>query len=226
MDGGHRLGRVVDIRRSRLKHGACAQGRFVLFHQLSCAPILLLQRPHHRDQIIVADAFKVADAIGPRLRVRLPRDQINKGLVKIGHIHQLGPGPFQCRTELRHEMLHPRFATGNAIRLEQAHLRPPDAKAIADGVVDLFRGGDAVLDQPERLAPDSFEQTVGHMGVDLFAQMQRVHPKPRQQFLGAVYQRAVLPLGRDQFNQRQKVDGVERMGDHDLIGARAARAQF
>ena len=154
-----------------------------------------------------------------RLRIRLPRDQIDQLIGELGHIHQLGPWPCEARPELREEMAHPRLAARDAIGLEQAHLRPAQAKPHADRLIDFFGRGDAVLDQPQRLAPDGLEETIGDMGVDLLAHQKRIHADAAQDFSG------LFASGRiaHQFDQRQKIDRVERVRDH---GTRAFFVQF
>src|SRR3546814_15822978 len=55
-----------------------------------------------------------------------------------------------------------------------------------DRVVDLLGGGDAVADQPERLAPHRLQQAVGDEGFDLLADVQRVHAERLVERLGAL----------------------------------------
>lgn len=154
-----------------------------------------------------------------RLRVGLRGDQIDQIIVEFRHVHQLGPGPGQGRAELGHEMRHPCLSTRDAISLEQAHLRPADAKAHTDRLVDLSGGGDAVLDQPQCLAPDGLQQAVGDMGVDLLADGQGIHADTAQD----VRCPSAGVCITDQFDQRQQIDRVERMGDD---GPGAHRVQF
>ena len=139
------------------------------------APVIRLQRLQDGDEIGVADPLQLADRMHAGLRVRLVGDGLYQLVGQLRHIHQLGPGPFQARSELRDEMRHSGLAAGHAIGLEQAHLRPAQAKAETDGVVDLLGGGDAVFHQPQRLAPDGLEETVGDKGLDFLADTQRMH---------------------------------------------------
>jgi len=123
-------------------------------------------------------------------------------------------------------MLHARLTSGNPVGFKQPHLRPANAKPIADRVVDFFSRCNPVLDQPQRLAPDSFQKTIGNMRIDFLAQMQRVHANPRDNFLGTINNTCRVGLGCDQFDQRQQVDGVERMRHHDLTGIIAPSLQL
>ena len=82
---------------------------------------------------------------------------------------QLGPRQFQRRSELREEMPHSGFAAGHSVDEKRAHERPAQPGAEPDRVVDLLRRRDAVVDQPQRLAPKRFEQSVGDEAVDLLA---------------------------------------------------------
>ena len=99
-------------------------------------------------------------------------------------------------------MLHPGFATGNAIGLKQAHLRPAKTKAKADNVVDLFGCGYIVMHQPKRLAPDGFEQAVPDMGVDFLADADRFQPGLALDFCGAVKRGLCIRGGAHDLDQR------------------------
>ncbi len=176
------------------------------------------QRAHHRHQIAVAYAFQLSDRVHPRLRVRLRRHGLDQLVGQVRHVHQPGPGPFQTGPELRDEMAHPRFAARDPVILEQAHLRPADAEAVADHVVDLFRCGDAVADQPQRLAPDRLKEPVANMCVDLGADVQRVHPDGGQHVLGVRHNVGRICGRGHKFGQRQQIDRVERMRDEDHSG--------
>ena len=66
-------------------------------------------------------------------------------------------------------MAHARFAARDPVGEERPHERPPQAGTEADRVVDLLDGGDVVGDEPQRLAPQRLEQTVGDEAVDLGA---------------------------------------------------------
>src|SRR3546814_18434207 len=79
------------------------------------------------------------------LRIGLGGDEVDQLVGEVGHVGQLGPGPLQAGPELRHEVAHAGLAAGDAVGLEDAHLRPAQAEDIADRVVDLSRGGDAEI---------------------------------------------------------------------------------
>jgi hypothetical protein len=134
-----------------------------------------LQRAHHRHEVVVPQALQFPDAAVPRLRIGLPRDQVDQLVGEFRHVHQLRPGPCQAGPELRQEMPHPRLAARDAVGLEQPHLRPAQAETHADRLVDFLGGRHTVLHQPQRLAPDGFEEPVGDMGVDLLADGQGEH---------------------------------------------------
>ena len=57
------------------------------------ALVLLRQRFHDGDQIVVADLFELADRQAMRLLVGLIGDLVDQFLVKFGHVHQFGPWP-------------------------------------------------------------------------------------------------------------------------------------
>ena len=71
---------------------------------------------------------------------------------------------------MRHPCLTPRDAVG----FKQPHLRPTQAKAIADRIVNFFGRGDAIFDQPQPFAPNRLKETIGDMCVNFFAHMQGV----------------------------------------------------
>ena len=147
------------------------------------------------------------------LRVRLVGDGLYQLVGQLRYINQLCPGPFQARSKLRYEMRHSGLAAGHAIGLEQAHLRPAQAKAETDGVVDLLGGGDAVFHQPQRLAPDGLEETVGDKGLDFLADLQRVHADGPVDFTGPPDCLVACLFATNHFHQRQQIDRVERMSD-------------
>ena len=73
----------------------------------------------------------------------------------------------------------PCLAAGDAIGLEQAHLRPAQAEGITDDVVDLLDARDVVVHEPERLAPERLEQPVADEGLDLAADHDGLHAERR-----------------------------------------------
>ena len=96
-----------------------------------------------------------------------------------GNVRQLRPRPLERRPELREEVPHAVLAARDPVGEERAHLRPAQAGAEADRVVDLLGRGDVVVDEPERLAPERLEQAVGDEAVDLLAHAERLHPDRR-----------------------------------------------
>ena len=224
-DGEDRLTDILEIIRPRSKDGARAQGALLRVQHLARAPFLHLQRAHHRNKVLIPLRQHLIDTHVTRLGVGLSGDEVDKLIVELGHVHQLGPRPFERRAELRHEMPHARLAPGGAVGVEQAHLRPSNAKPHADCFIDLLGGGDAVLHQPQRLAPDRFEEAIGHMCVDFLFQMQGEHAEAAQDLLRAGYGR-LITTGCHQFDQRQEVNGVERVRDHDPPGPLCALLQL
>ena len=115
-------------------------------------------------------------------------------------------------------MRHARLAARHAISFKQTHLRPAQAKAIADCVVNFFGRGDAVFDQPQTFAPYGLEEPVGNMGVDFFSDMQRIKANGRKRRLGALDVICACGGAWDHFDQRQQIHWVKGMTDHDLFG--------
>ena len=60
------------------------------------------------------------------------------------------------------------------------------------------------------------------MRVDFGPHMQRMHTNLRQDILCLGDMRRTRLVRRHQLDQWQQVDWIERMGDHDLFGARRA----
>ena len=202
--------RLLNRRMERL--GA---GRVVVAQHLARAPVALLQRAQKAHQIAIPDTFQLADRMMPRLRVRLPRDQIDQRVGELGHIGQPGPGPCQGRPELLHEMPHPGLAPRHAVGFEQPHLPPAQAKPHADRLVDLFGRGNALLHQPQSLAPDRLQEPVGDVRVNLLAHMQGKHPQTFQDQLGPVDHRRIGFCRGHNLGQRQQVNRVERVRHKD-----------
>ena len=123
-------------------------------------------------------------------------------------------------------MPHARFPTGHAIGLKQSHLRPANAKTIANSIINLFGSGYAIFDQPEGLAPDRLQKTICDMGVNLFAHPQGIHPHLAQNILRTLNNGKVTLPGRHHFNQRQQIDRIERMAHHDLRRAQRSLLQL
>ena len=153
------------------------------------------------------------------LRIRLVGDGLYQLVGQLRHIHQLGPGPFQARAELRDEMRHSSLAASHTIGLEQAHLRPAQAKAKTDGVVDLLGGGDAVFHQPQRLAPYSLEETVGDKGLDFLADSKWMHADTGEEPGGTLDGVCTGGLSANKLDQRQKIDRIEGVADKKAVRA-------
>ena len=110
-------------------------------------------------------------------------------------------------------MAHAGLAPGQPIGLEHAHLRPAQAEGITDGVVDFADRRNAVMDQPEGLAPQRFLQPVGNESVDFLAQHERLHAKTRIDRTGALDRFPRGPAPGGDLHQRQQINGIERMPD-------------
>ncbi|MCY1502595.1 hypothetical protein D9M68_366950 [compost metagenome] len=161
------------------------------------ATIARFQRMHDADEVFVADALEFADRAAGGLCVRLGADLFDERIVEIDDIGELRPGPFQAGTELGEEVAHAGFAAGDAIGLEQAHLRPAHAEGIAHDVVERFGIADVVLDQPERLAPERLEQAVADESLDLLGDDDALHADLLDALHGALDRRLRRLLAAD-----------------------------
>ena len=189
----------------------------MLQHRLPGAPTDIGQRPHHGHQAVVALRRQLGDRAPAGLLVGLFDDPVDERRRQLGDVGELRPRPGEGRTELLDEVAHAGRPAGQPVHEERAHRAPPQPGAVADGVVDLSRGRHAVVHQPERLPPERLEQAVGHEPVHLARQHERLHAD------GAV--RGGRPLDRlrrgagaaTDLDQRQQVDGVERVADHQPL---------
>jgi len=114
------------------------------------------------DKAIVAQLLVGAQIDPARLLVALARDRLDQLVGQLG-ADELGPRPFHRGAELVEEMPHPLLAARQAVNEERAHERPAHPCAKADRVVDFRSRRDAVVDQPQRLAPHRFHQAVAAM---------------------------------------------------------------
>ena len=100
--------------------------------------------------------------------------------------------------------------------------RSPAARRIASSTsVDRRH---AVVDEPERLAPERLEHAVGDEAVDLLAHDERRHAERAVERLGARDGLRLRALARAQLDERQQVDGVERVRRRGSARARAIAA--
>ena len=114
----------------------------------------------------------------------------------------------------------PCLAAGDAVGLEQAHLRPAQAEGIADDVVDLLDARDVVVDEPERLAPERLEQPVADEGLDLAADHDGLHAERGVERHRPLDHFGRGRLARDDLDERQQIDRVERMRDDEPLRMR------
>ena len=119
---------------------------------------------------------------------------------------------------MRHEVFHAGFATRDTVGFKQPHLRPADPKPITYGIVNFLRRGYSVFHKPQRFTPYGLQKTIRDMGIDFFFQMQRMHSNPIKYRAASLDQRCVIGWRGHHFDQRQKIDGVKGMADHDLLG--------
>ena len=105
------------------------------------------------NQVVIANTFQITwgQAIG--LYFALIAYLVDEVVGQIGHIHELGPGPFQAGAEHGQHGAHAAFATGEMKGLHGAHLRPPETGAVGDRGIDFCCGRDFVVQQPKRLTP-------------------------------------------------------------------------
>ncbi|MDE1187855.1 MAG: hypothetical protein PW844_15440 [Pantoea sp.] len=193
-----------------------------ILQQLAGAPALAavaaLQRLQDADEVFVADALQLADRAALGLLVGLLADLFDQRVVEIDNIGELRPGPGEAGAELGEEMPHARFAAGDPVGLEQAHLRPAQAEGIADDVVQRLDGADIVLDQPERLAPQGFQQAVADEGLDLAGDVDTLHADGYQPVHGGLDRLRRCLGATDDLHQRQEIDGIVGVGDEQPLG--------
>jgi hypothetical protein len=167
----------------------------------------------HRHQAVVPLGLELAHRSPGRLGIGLGDEPVEQVVGQLGDVDQLRPRPLQGGPELGHEVAHAGLAAGDAVGEERPHEAPSQPGAEADGVVDLGHGRDAVVHQPERLAPQRLEETVGDEAVDLGREHERMHADRPVHVGGAVDRCARRRRPADHLDERQQVDRVERMAD-------------
>ena len=122
---------------------------------------------------------------------------------------------------MRHASLAARYAIG----FEQPHLCPAQAKPETDGIIYFFGCGDAVFNQPQRLAPYRLKEPVCHKGFNFLGKGQRMHAdagKIRARTRNGV---RLCRLAPDKLDKGQEIDRVEGMPDKQPAGMPHLRLQ-
>jgi hypothetical protein len=208
---------VVAVRRRRGVEGVEERALVIVEH--SARPdAVRAQRLHHRDEAVVAHLLQLTDRAVARLRVRLSHELVDQSIRQIRHVGQLRPRQAQRRPELRHEVAHAVLAAGDPVRQERAEERPAQAGAVADRVIYLLDGRDVVVDEPERFAPQRLEQAVSHEALDLGAQRERPHAHRAVDRRGALHRGPGRAVASAHLDERQEVDGIERVTDREALG--------
>ena len=215
---------LVEAQRSRdvdIGFGAAAaieQLALVVVQHFTGAVADRAQALHDCDQAVVAQHFQFADGRVASLQVRLIDNAVQQLVGQVGNIHQLRPRPLEGRAELGHEVAHAGLAAGDAVHQERPHETPAQARPEADRVIDLFGRCDAVVHQPQRLAPQRLHQAVGDEAVDLLAQAQRAHTDGFVHGGSSLGRGSRRLLATAHLDQRQQVHRVERVSDHEALG--------
>src|SRR6202042_3259324 len=201
-----------------------------LHKQLSSSPSLAvaagLQRLQDADEVLVADPLELADGQAGRLLFRLSGDLLDQSLVEVDDVGEFGPRPFEAGAELGEEMAHAGFAARDAVGLKQTHLPPTQAKGIADHIIQRLDVADIVLDQPERLAPQRFEQSIPDKGLDLAGDDHALHADGIKNRAGAIDGRRGRRLAADDLHQREEVNWIVWMGDKQPLRVGESRLKL
>ena len=141
-----------------------------------------------------------------------------------------GPGQLQRRAKLPHEMAHAEVAAGHVEGKKGAHQSPAQPRPVSDCRIELLRGGHIVVDQMQRLPPQRLLQAVGKKALDLVAHLQGVHAEIGVERDGLIDALVSGPCAAQHFDQRQQVDRVEGVADHDpsrvtAVGLQIGRQQ-
>src|ERR1700722_6452229 len=201
-----------------------------LCKQLSSPPTLVVaagpQRLQDADEVLVADPFKLSDGQAGRLLVRLSGHLLDQSLVEVDDVSKFGPRPFEAGAELSEEMAHAGFAARDAVGLKQTHLRPTQAKGIADHIIQRLDVEDIVLDQPERLAPQRFEQSIPDESLDLAGDDHALHADRVKNGARAVDRDPGRRRAADNLDQRGGINRIVWMGDKQPLRVGKARLEF
>ena len=106
-------------------------------------------------------------------------------------------------------MAHAALSPGDAIRLKRPHLRPAEAEAEPDRVIDLLGRRDAIVDEPQGLPPHRLEQAIGNERVDFLADVKRVHAERPVRVHCPVDRSERRLVTADNFDEWQEVHRVE-----------------
>src|SRR5688572_14200574 len=130
------------------------------------ANLMLLEEVHHVDQHIVALCFEDGNrAPGGLSFAALDQAALERG-IPFG-IFQIRPWEFQRGVELLDEVAHAARPAGEMIGEERPHEGPAQTRRIDDGIIDIARGADVLVEYVERLAPHRLLQAVADIAFDL-----------------------------------------------------------
>ena len=219
-DDGRRAGGAASTRRPApgCAWRASKSARLVLAQHLACCVACERSACRIATRLSSRDALELAHRQPAGLLVRLRGDRsINSSVssgTSVSFVHgQLSAGP-NCAMKCRMPPSPPAIRYVRNVPI-CAQRRPG---AVADRVVDLAGRGDAVVHEPERLAPERFEQAVGDEAVDLRAHDERLHAERRVERHRALDGFSATLLAGDDLDERQQVDRVERMTDDEALG--------
>ena len=133
-----------------------------------------------------------------------------------------GPRQLQRRSELAEHVAHAALAAGQMERQVCAHGGPAQARPVRDGVVQLGRGGHAVVHQVQHLSPQRLLQAVRQVALDLVAHHQRVHDQILVVGDRGVHDCGASGVAGHHLHERQQVHRVERVADDDALAVAAA----
>ena len=186
----------------------------------------LAQALHDRHEAVIAQRLQLPNRFSTRLGIGLRHKPFKQVSGEFRNMRELGPRPLERGAKLLHKVPHARLATGNAIDEKGAHERPAQAGAEADGVVNFFDSGDAVIYKPQSFAPQSLQQPVRNEAVNFFAQHERPHAHGGVHRAGALAGCWRCAVAATHLHQWQQVNRVEGMPDDKALGVRHMRLKL
>ena len=177
---------------------------------------MFLEQLHHVDQHGVALGFNLGDCPACGLGVGAVDQALLEGLIPFGEL-QVSPRQFQCGVKLLDEIAHAARAAAHVVSQERAHEGPAHACRINNGIVNVAGGGNVLVQDMQRFAPQGFLQPVTDVTVNFLLEAQDLHAHLLEIGRGSVHRGAARLVAGHQFDQRQQIDGIERVADDHTL---------
>ena len=175
------------------------------------------QRPHHGDQICVSEPLQVLDGAAVRLRLGSLGHAPDQLLGQLRGL-EMCPGKLQCGPELLQHVTHPATSTGEMEDEVGAHSGPAKPGPIDDCLVELFGGGDPIVDQMEYFPPHRLLEPIGQVTLDLLLDHEGVHAQILIEVGRSFHGRPIGLAPWHHLDEGKEVHRVEGMAHQEPLG--------